>query len=265
MKTAIIIGGNRGIGLGFVRQYLEDNFKVIATYRNEHTLEALSKLIDQYPETLSLYKLEITNIEEVIRFSQTITRVDILILNAGVRGSPSSRIKPSDNSEEHLLNALKVNTIAPDNIIRSLYLVISQQQDACIVYISSLLGQTADNSSGRNHPYRISKAAANALIWDWCIELMNDWKQNHIDQLAHSPCAIAICPGWVRTDMTSHHARLSVDESVSAMRSVIEWMIRTKKCNGLYMYDGRVTEKYPIPPVLQEILACHTTTKCIGG
>jgi hypothetical protein len=29
------------------------------------------------------------------------------------------------------------------------------------------------------------------------------------------------------------------------------------------MYDGRVTETYPIPPVLQEILASQTTTKCI--
>ncbi len=157
MKTVIIIGGNRGIGLGFVKQYLEENYNVIATYRNEFTLESLTILKNQYPDTLSLYKLEITNSKEVNKFAQTITRVDILILNAGIRGSSSSRIKPNDNREEELLNALNVNTIAQDNMIRALYPRISQQQDACIVYMSSLLGQTADNSSGKNHPYRTYK------------------------------------------------------------------------------------------------------------
>jgi short-subunit dehydrogenase involved in D-alanine esterification of teichoic acids len=108
---------------------------------------------------------------------------DWLYIHASALGTPSSGMKPHENTEEQLLNTLNVNTIAPDNIIRKLYPKISQQPDACIVYISSLLGQIADNGSGRNHPYRISKAASNALIWNWCIELMNNWKENHIGQL----------------------------------------------------------------------------------
>jgi NAD(P)-dependent dehydrogenase (short-subunit alcohol dehydrogenase family) len=75
MKTVIIIGGNRGIGFGFVKQYLAANFNVIATYRDELKIDALTELKGQYPNTLSLYKLEVTNIEEVNKFTNSIRGV----------------------------------------------------------------------------------------------------------------------------------------------------------------------------------------------
>jgi NAD(P)-dependent dehydrogenase (short-subunit alcohol dehydrogenase family) len=44
MKTVLITGANRGIGLGFVREYLKRDYNVIATCRNPESAFALIDL-----------------------------------------------------------------------------------------------------------------------------------------------------------------------------------------------------------------------------
>lgn len=264
MPTAVVFGANRGIGLGFVDHYLNAGYHVIATYRDEATLgrptaiseereESLLALQQRYPGLLSLYPLEVTDEAAVEKMAQTLGKVDLLILNAGIKGYPVSGTRPKEHTSEHLAAALRVNTQAPDHIIRSFFPLLSETENACVVYMSSLVGRTADNSGGGYHPYRISKAAANALVWNWSIELMAKWKERAVKPLTKTPCAFAICPGWVRTDMGGPSARLSVGESTSEMAKVIEHVVQTKKSNALYMYDKSVAEPYVIPPVLQEI------------
>lgn len=43
-KTVLVTGANRGIGLGFVEYYLENDFHVIATCRNPAKAYNLNKL-----------------------------------------------------------------------------------------------------------------------------------------------------------------------------------------------------------------------------
>lgn len=253
MGSVIVIGANRGIGLEFTRQYLEAGCKVVATYRNEKTLDALHALHDKYGEALSLYPLEVTDQAAIERFSKTVKKVDTLILNAGIKGYEVPYTRPTGNTSDELRSALEVNTIAPDNIIRAFYPLLSEQEDAIVVYMGSRVGQTADNGSGASHPYRIAKAASHALLWNEDIELKLDWKKKHPTQLFRAPCAVAICAGWVRTDMGGPNARLSAEESVSGMLDVIEYVRATKTSNALYMYDGSIAEKYVTPPVHQEV------------
>jgi NAD(P)-dependent dehydrogenase (short-subunit alcohol dehydrogenase family) len=267
MVTAVVIGGNRGIGLGFTEEYLKAGYDVVTTYRDESTLgaettlaedckESLEHLKQVYKQKLTLYKLEITDEKSVAKFAETIAKVDLLILSAGIKGYPVPGTRPPDHTSQHLRNAFQVNTEAHDTIVRYFYPLLSQTADACVVYMSSLVGQTADNGGGGYHPYRASKAASNALIWNWSIELMLDWKKRNPQNLTKTPCAFPICPGWVRTDMGGQEARLSVTESVSAMIKVIDNVRETKKSNGLYMYDGEVAEKYDVRDVsiIKEVL-----------
>lgn len=44
--TVLVTGANRGIGLEFVRQYLERGSSVIATCRKPSEAEALAKLLE---------------------------------------------------------------------------------------------------------------------------------------------------------------------------------------------------------------------------
>lgn len=272
MGTVVVIGANRGIGLGFTKQYLEAGCEVFATYRDESKLgaettlaedckDSLEHLKQVYEQRLTLCKLEITDEESVAKFAQTIAKLDLLILNAGIKGYPVSGTRPPDHTSQHLSDALRVNTQAPDTIVRSFYPLLSQTADTCVVYMSSLVGQTADNGGGGYHPYRASKAASNALMWNWSIELMLDWKKRNPQNLTKTPCAFAICPGWVRTDMGGQNARLSITESVSAMIKVVDNVRETKESNGLYMHDGKVAEKYGVPDVLKEVLSAKEEEK----
>lgn len=281
MSEIVIVGANRGIGLGFAHQYLKQDAHVTATYRDSATLDRLQEISDGvrvslkrlqeiYPDKLSLYQLDVTKEEDISQFAKTVQKIDVLILNAGIKGYSISSTKPTDHfaqhpakdhTSQHLTDALRVNTQAPDNIIRCFYPLLSTSEDACVVYMSSRIGSTSDNSNGGYHPYRIAKAASNMLIWNWSIALMSDWAKNG-QPLERTPCAVAICPGWVRTDMGGPTAKLSIEESTSAMTSVISHVIKTKESNALYMYNGDVVgTRYEEPEVLKEIWKAHLATK----
>ena len=55
MKTVLITGTNKGIGLEFTRQYLQDGYAVIATCRNPDQAQDLQALAVHYPDTLTIY------------------------------------------------------------------------------------------------------------------------------------------------------------------------------------------------------------------
>lgn len=123
-------------------------------------------------------------------------------MNAGIKGYSKAGVRPRENTPQEMQEAYAVNTIGPDHVIRMLYPAISKQEDACVVYMSTLIAEPTDNASGGYHPYRASKLAMNGNMWNWCIDLMRDWcAQNPPGLFSKAPCAFSICPGWVRTKM----------------------------------------------------------------
>ena len=59
MKTILVTGTNKGIGLEFARQYLNEGFKVIATCRNHSKLDGLNGLVNSFPDKISIYQMEL--------------------------------------------------------------------------------------------------------------------------------------------------------------------------------------------------------------
>jgi len=53
--------------------------------------------------------------------------------------------------------------------------------------------------------------------------------------------------------MGGPNATLSIEGCVQAIGEVIQNVLKTKKCNGLYKYDGSIVDHYTAPAVLQEI------------
>ena len=82
---------------------------------------------------------------------------------------------------------------------------------ALIVNLSSILGSIAENTKqGGLYPYRASKSALNAVTRSLSLDLANDKVE-----------AVAIHPGWVRTDMGGQHAPLSPEQSVAGVLAQI--------------------------------------------
>ena len=99
-----------------------------------------------------------------------------------------------------------------------------------IATLTSKMGSMTENTGGGDYPYRSSKAAVNMVM-----------KSLSVDLRASGIKVILLHPGWVRTDMGGPGALISVEESVSGMRRVIEGFSAadTGKC---FAYDGK-----PVP------------------
>ena len=94
-------------------------------------------------------------------------------------------------------------------------------------FISSWRGSIGENEDGGLYMLRSSKAALNASI-----------KSLAIDLAARSVIAVALHPGWVKTEMGGANAPLSVEEGVAGLRGVIEHL--TQDSSGrFFAHDGR--------------------------
>ena len=91
MKTILITGANRGIGLEFARQYAADGWIVLARCRAPGQSDALNKLAGQFPGLVKIYGLDLTDHGQIEGLAQTLSNqpvaihgIDLLINNAGI-------------------------------------------------------------------------------------------------------------------------------------------------------------------------------------
>lgn len=214
MKEVLVSGGNRGIGLGFVKEYLRRGASVAATCRSPAEAKRLKELKDAYPSSLWIVQLDVVNAGEVAslpeRLGSRADHLDLLINNAGVY--PPNKFDTV--TEDQMIEAYRVNTIAPLLISRTLAPLLKKAPHPLIVCISSLLGSVAEGAgAGRwaEYAYGTSKAGLNRVVRQLAIDL--------------KPLGVTVTsqyPGWVRTEMGGDDAALSVEESVAAMAKVFD-------------------------------------------
>ncbi|MGR8931803.1 MAG: SDR family oxidoreductase [Gammaproteobacteria bacterium] len=228
MKTVLITGANRGLGLEFCRQYAEEGWRVLAACRNPEKAAGLTVLAKQY-SNMQIEGLDVADQTQIDGLSARLVdeSVDILINNAGIYadrdGCGFGHLDYKDWME-----SFAVNTMAPVKLAESLLTNIQRSQDKLIVSISSLMGSMADNQSGGSLLYRTSKAGLNAAM-----------KTLAIDLLPRSIGVLILHPGWVLTDMGGSNALIEVKESVLGMRQRIAAF--TLEQTGCFLkYDGRM-------------------------
>jgi NAD(P)-dependent dehydrogenase (short-subunit alcohol dehydrogenase family) len=134
---------------------------------------------------------------------------------------------PYDNVEYAVwCEVLRVNTMAPLKVSAAFLDHLNKGQDKKIVTISSKMGSIADNTSGGVYIYRSSKAALNAVMKSFSIDLSDQ-----------GFTVVVLNPGWVRTDMGGSGASIDSFESVAGMRDVIN-NLRAEDSGRFLHYDG---------------------------
>jgi NAD(P)-dependent dehydrogenase (short-subunit alcohol dehydrogenase family) len=229
MKTTLITGANRGIGLEFSRQYAEDGWQVLACCRHPDKSDALNKLAAQYPELIKIHPLDVADHAQIERLAQTLANesIDLLINNAGINPeSDASGFGHTDYAE--WMSAFSINTMAPLKMAETFARQIARSKQKSIVTITSLMGSIADNGSGGNYLYRTSKVGANMVVKSLAIDL----RQNGI-------IAVAFHPGWVKTDMGGSNAMISAAQSAAGMRQVIS-SLTVADSGKFFDYEGNV-------------------------
>jgi NAD(P)-dependent dehydrogenase (short-subunit alcohol dehydrogenase family) len=200
----LVTGANRGIGLAFVGHLSERGDRVIATARHPEKARDLAKL------SLRLEQLDVADEKSIASLARRIEDepLDVLINNAAIgdAGPGFGRL-----SMKELDQAFRVNAIGPVAITQALLPNLRAGKRRVVVNLSSGLGSISENESGGWIAYRASKAALNQLTRTMAGELKNE-----------DFVCIAICPGWVQTDMGGPGASISPDDSVAAMLKVID-------------------------------------------
>lgn len=230
IKRVLITGSNRGIGLEFVRQYLEDGCRVYATCR--HPLEAaeLQRLGEIY-SALSVHRLDITVQEDIMAMCEEFDGIpiDVLINNAGVC------FKKVDSGlatvhYDQWRRTLEVNTLGTIHIIEAFKENIAlSEQDRLVVVLSVALQNTDKSDQPESYYYRSSKAALNTVMRGLAIEI----KPRRIGVLM-------LYPGDVRTRIRSTGG-ITARCSVQGMKAVIN-NFSLAESGSFVQYDGTTLE-----------------------
>ena len=226
MTNVLITGANRGLGLGFVKSFLEKNVNVICTTRNISGSKELLEYKKKHPDNLEILELDLVkeNSENTLSDLLSDKPIDILINNAGV-GNSNQHF--GSVSSKAWVEVLKVNLIAPLMITQSIIENVKKSSAKKIYFLSSQLGSIKENTSGGMYIYRSSKTSLNQVV-----------KSLSVDLKAHGITVVSLHPGWVKTDMGGPNAPVSIEESIEGMMKVIK-ATDIRDTGRFLNYDGR--------------------------
>lgn len=253
MKTVLVSGANRGIGLEICRQLNELGFIVILGSRD---LERGKEAAKNLGKNVLAMQLEVTDNNSIQRLFGAVKadfgKLDILINNAGLgansqlqKGSALGQAKnimasnfrgiwnlakkttpllrktgvlakkkgAKDIELENVKQIMETNFYGAWRMIQVFIPLLQKSEEARIINMSSGMGQL-ESLTGNYPAYSLSKSSLNALT----IMFSNELKDKGIK-------VNAMCPGWVRTDMGGPDAPLAVNEGADTAI----WLATEKK------------------------------------
>jgi len=230
MASVLITGANRGLGFEFARQYSAEGWGVYAASRNPAAAEQLRGLAQQAPDRFTLVAMDVTDAESIRTAARQLrhTAIDVLINNAGISGAGGQVTGKVDY--ESWARVLDVNMMGPLRVTEAFVDQLARSERRLVVTITSGMGSLSDNTSGGSIAYRSSKAGVNMVM-----------RSAALDLAPRGISCVVVNPGWVKTDMGGPGARLTAQQSVAALRRLIE-TFGPAHSGKFYNYDGR---EYP--------------------
>jgi carbonyl reductase 1 len=246
-RTALITGGNRGIGQQVARSLASDGWDVLVAARDRAKGQAAAaRLRKETGGRLKAVELDVTSDDSVEAAARKLRdgaiRIDALVNNAGVYGAARGR--------EGVARTIETNFFGPLRVTLGLLPLL--QDGATVTNVTSGLGELsnldephrrllADPALTRDvlecrmrelarsgedwgtDAYGVSKAALNALTRILAGELA-----------ARRIRVNATCPGWVRTDIGGRNAPRSVEEGAAS----VLFGVAAQETGGIFR-DGR--------------------------
>ena len=226
MKTVLITGANRGIGLEHARRFAASGAQVFATARTPADAADLKALAADRPGRIEILAHDANEPDAPARLKAALgdTPLDLFFANAGIIGDT----RPSFGSVDVdlVLQLVRINALAPLKLAEALVDNVARSQRKLIAFQSSILGSVGKNDALGHYAYRVSKGAVNMIAKSVSNELR-----------PRGVTVVALHPGWVRTRMGGDSAPVSVDESVSGQQRLLD-SLTLAESGRFFNYDG---------------------------
>ncbi len=203
MPHALVVGGNRGIGLELVRQLVA---RGAASWRVSVICRTPTAELAALPVATHA-DIDVTSDAGLAAAKSALAGqpVDLLVVVAGLL----ERNTLADLDVESVRNQFEINALAPLRLVAAF--ADQLPAGAKVALLTSRMGSIADNDSGSHYGYRMSKAALNAAGKSLAIDL------------APRQIAVGIFhPGFVRTRMTGNQGLIDADESARLLLQRID-------------------------------------------
>jgi NAD(P)-dependent dehydrogenase (short-subunit alcohol dehydrogenase family) len=220
MKSVLIIGASRGLGLEFVRQYRRDGWLTIGTTRSPEQDALLTA------EGATALRLDVTDPLGFVNLANALAgaSLDVCVYNAGVYGPRTQGVRPPGEEEfdrvmhANVLGAMRAIEVVAPSLVKP---------KGVFAFVSSTMGSIGGQQSASGVTYRASKAALNSVVKTASIE----WGERGVT-------CISLHPGWVKTDMGGSEADIDPVTSIKGMRKVIAGA-NAASSGHFYDYTGR--------------------------
>lgn len=235
MRTVLITGANKGIGLETARQLAQQgNLVYIGSRDLAKGQEVVDELTAAGTSGVTAIQLDVTDISSIRKAMETISHqtgsLDVLINNAGIAGEQPQRL--SDGSMENLRSLFETNFFGAVQTIQIMLPLLKLSSAASIINISSEVGSLALNTAADRRSnwdnysmYGATKTAVNALT----AMLANELRQQNI-------AVNSITPGYTATDLNAFKGFKTVAEGA---KPIVELAMSTDRtATGKFFQDG---------------------------
>jgi len=211
--TILVTGANKGIGLEVCRQLARLDHLVILSARSAERGEAAVKTLAREGLKVEFLLLDTSDEDSILRaareLKQRITSLNVLINNAAILDIWQGSILAA--KADDLRSTFDTNVVGPVLLTLALLPLLEAGKPARVINVSSQLGSVQNMSDGWPG-YGISKAALNAASR----KLAQALKPRGISVLAASP-------GWVKTDMGTASAPLSLEQGGKNIARLVDF------------------------------------------
>ena len=198
MSIALITGASRGIGRAIALELRRHGFSLALARRDPSRVPE-----DLVGEDTAVFAYDAERGGENALVDAVVARfggLDALVLNAGILGHVGLEAE-DEAAEDAMLDALlAINVKAPFRLARAAFPALKASGRGRVVTVASLSGKRV---MGLNVGYQMSKHAVMAL--------------SHAIRRAgweHGIRAVALCPGYVRTEMTVDVPSVGQDDMI---------------------------------------------------
>ncbi len=219
MKSVLIIGASRGLGLEFARQYRKDGWLTLGTCRSPEQDALLTAA------GATAIRLDVSQPDSFAGLQRALdgASIDVCIYNAGVFGTRDGpSVAPSVAMFDEVMHANVFGAMQAIPVVAPALIKTGGK----FAFVTSKMGSISLMASAVGPTYRASKAALNAVV-----------KAASIEYGPQGVTAFVMHPGWVKTDMGGSGADIDPSVSIAGMRKVIA--NATASSNGAFFnYDG---------------------------